>query len=143
MELREGDSWLEVVRLETSSPGTPAAGDVRLRVRVCSGGFAGESDLVWADAPSVARFLAQLRALDARRQGMARLEAIGSPDEFWLELRSLDRAGHLGVFGRFMRWQFLSSGEGHAQAVEFGFEFCPSRLPNVLAGFQQLESSDT
>jgi predicted nucleic acid-binding protein len=55
--------------------------------------------------------------------------------------RCLDRAGHLAIFGRLSRWQFLGSGgEGFHQRVEFGFEFCPSRLPSVLAAFLQLGS---
>lgn len=83
---------------------------------------------MWVDAESFTQFVAQLVELEARRQGTARLEAMSSPDEFWLEFRSIDRAGHLGAFGRLQRWQFLSAGQGHHQAVEFGF--CRVSLPS-------------
>src|SRR4051794_5599790 len=106
MELREDDHSLEVLRVEAVPAALPAGGDLRLSVRVCSAGFAGSSSAVWADAGSFRRFLAELRQLEARRQGAARLEALAAPDEFWLEFRSIDRAGHLAVFGRLSRWEF-------------------------------------
>jgi hypothetical protein len=93
------------------------------------------------DPASFEQFVEQLRELEARRQGIARLEAVRSPDEFWLEVRSIDRAGHMAVFGRLRRWQFMSPGEGYHQAVEFGFEFCPSLLAGVFAAFRSMASS--
>jgi hypothetical protein len=138
VEIREGEDFLEVLHTETSPPGTPAAGDLRFSVRVLSAGFAGQSPHVWVDAESFRRFISHLQELDSRRQGIARLEAVGSPDEFWLELRAIDRAGHLAAFGRLCQWQYLR-GQGYRQAVEFGFEVCPSLLPGILTAFRSME----
>jgi hypothetical protein len=143
MEIREGENLLEVLHTETGPPGTPTAGDLRLSTRVVSAGFAGSSPHVWVDAAGFARFVEQLRMLEARRQGTARLEVMFPPVEFWLELRAIDRAGHMAVFGRLRRWQYLSTGPGYYQAVEFGFEFCPSLLPEIVDGFCSMRASGT
>ncbi len=141
MELREADNFLEVLHLETCPPDTPRPGDLRLSVRVCSKGFSGSSAL-WVDARSFQQLLVDLRVLETTRQGSARLEALGSPDEFWMEFRAIDRAGHMAVFGRLCRWEYLSTGaEGYDQSLEFGFEFCPSRLPAVLSAFEKMGTS--
>jgi hypothetical protein len=141
MEIRDGENLLEVVLTDTSPPGSPTAGDLRLAVRVSSEGFAGSSPHVWVDAASFARFVHQLQELEARRHGTARLEALSSPDEFWLELRAVDHAGHMAAFGRVRGLQYTGRPEPYHQAVEFGFEFCPSRLPAVLAGFRAMVPS--
>ncbi len=141
MKIREGDCLLEIIYTESSPPGTPTAGDLRLSVRVSSRGFAGSSPHVWVDLDGFKLFLAQLVELESKRHGTARLEAMSSPDEFWLEIRSIDRAGHVAAFGRLQRWQAMTIGNnGHAHAVEFGFEFCPSRLPTVLKEFKLMIS---
>jgi len=138
MRLHDGENFLEIIHTETSPANTPMAGDMRLIVRLFSGGFAGSSESVWAGRDCFRRFLTDLQALEELRHGVARLEAIGSPDEFWMEFRSIDRSGHLAVFGRLSRWQFLSTGAAYHQAVEFAFEFCPSELPIVLQQFKRM-----
>ena len=135
MVLREMDDFLEVLHTETAPPGIPAEGALRFSVRVCSSGFSGSSASVWVDAAAFQKFLIQLRELESCRRGTARLEALGSPDEFWLELRAVDRLGHLAVFGELSSSRFLSTGQRQQQGVEFGFEFCPSLLPTVLREF--------
>jgi hypothetical protein len=142
MELREAENLLEVSPLEMSPADSSTPGDLRLGVRVSSKGFAGSSALVWVEAISFQRLLVELRALEATRQGSARLEALGSPDEFWMEFRAIDRAGHMAVFGHLCRWEFLSTGTtGYHQSLGFGFEFCPSRLPAILAAFEKMATS--
>lgn len=138
MIIREGENFLEIPHTDTSPPATPTPGDVRLSVCVSSDGFTGTSSHVWVDAASFSQFVGKLQALEAHRRGTARLEAMSSPDEFWFELRAIDRAGHMAAFGRLCRWQFLSAGEGYHQAVEFGLEFCPSLLPGVVAAFHAM-----
>jgi hypothetical protein len=136
MELREHENHLEVVLLEKSPLGNPTLGDCHFAMRVLSGKFAGASESAWVDADSLNCFLHNLSQLEQSRQGVARLEALGSPDECWLEFRAIDRAGHMAVFGRVSSCQFLSTGHENRQAIEFGFEFCPSRLPVILAAFR-------
>jgi hypothetical protein len=65
---------------------------------------------------------------------------MSSPDECWLEFRAIDRAGHMAVFGRLQRLHFLSTShaQDYFQVVEFGFEFCPSLLPGIVAGFREM-----
>lgn len=137
MEIREDDNVLEILHLETSPTGTPAAGDLRLSLRVSSAGFSGLSESVWTDCESYRSFLAALSLVERNRNGVARLDALGSPDECWLEVRALDRSGHMAVFGRISCWSTLNNrSEGFHRAVEFGFEFCPSKLPEILAEFR-------
>jgi hypothetical protein len=140
MEIREAESMLEVLHVGTEPREWPTAGDLMLSVRVSSAGFAGFSPNVWVDARSFKTFVEQLRELEARRQGTARLESM-SPNEFWLEIRSIDRAGHMAALGRLQRWQFRSGDGGYYQAVEFEFEFCPSWLPRMVAEFRSMRAS--
>src|SRR4051794_4457440 len=113
MELREGDNFLEVRHIEANPEGHPAAGDVCVFVQAHSDGFAGVAGEVWIHPASMQHFVRDLRQLEAMRHGSARLESLGYEDEFWLEFRSIDRAGHMAVFGKLRRLQFLRSGGGH------------------------------
>ena len=141
LEIRKDESFLEILHSETAPAGMPSAGDLRFSIKVSSDGFSGSSPHVWTDAEAFSRFLDQLKTLEAQRKGMARLEALSSPDEFWLEIRVIDRAGHLAVFGRLRRWASLDAAQvANIQAVEFGFEFCPTLLPQIVSEFQSMAS---
>jgi len=135
VEIREGESVFEMIN--TALAGSSTRRDLRFTVRVSSAGFGGASADVWADVESVTRFLQQLQELELRRQGTARLDAISSPDELWLEIRSIDRSGHVALFGKLCHRQFLRPGADHSQQVQFGFEFCPSLLPRIIADLRR------
>jgi hypothetical protein len=92
---------------------------------------------VWFAALALAAFLAQLRELEARRQGEAMIEGL-SPGEFRLRLWSVDRRGHLAVGGLVTKLVPKGEANQYRHAVEYGFEFDPTLLPRVLAGFQAI-----
>ena len=74
------------------------AGDVRLRVRVTSIGFAGEYDGVWIEVRTATTFIDQLAALERDRRGSATLTSM-SPDDFSLQVRIVDSAAHAAASG--------------------------------------------
>jgi hypothetical protein len=94
----------------------------------------------WVAAAALTAFLAQLRELEARRQGEATLEAL-SPEEFRLRFWSVDRRGHMAVGGLVTKRVHQGEGSPYHHAVEFGFEFDPTLLPRVFAGFQAIAES--
>ena len=79
----------------------------------------------------------QLRELEAKRQGEAAIEGL-SPGEFRLRLWSVDRRGHMAVGGLVTKLVHKGEGSPYRHSVEFGFEFDPTLLPKVLAGFQEI-----
>jgi hypothetical protein len=127
MVIREGGDWLEVVATDRVPDHLPTPGDTRLSVAIESQGFAGRGS-TWVEASRLAAFVAELRELEASRRGAAEVESI-SPGEFRLRVWATDRAGHVALAGR------LSHG---GQALEFGFAFCPSELPGLVAGFEAI-----
>jgi len=137
--VRAGEDYLEVTVAERSTV-VHCAGDTRFAVRVRVSGmntvFTGEA-LCWVDLRALAAFAGQLRALEARRQGSAALESM-SPGEFRLEIRSIDRAGHVAAVGQVGRWLDVGSGEPYWSAVAFRVPFCPTELPSLVREFGAL-----
>ena len=125
MELRDGGNLLLVTCNFVGKTYSSRRADRQIPVSVLSDGFAGDMSVVWVDATAFEQFLAQLAALEARRQGTARLKGMDNPD-FWLEFRSTDGIGHMSVSGRVAR---------DGQMLEFEFPFCPSLLQNVVVEF--------
>jgi hypothetical protein len=127
MVIREGNDSIEIRPTEQVPDHLPSAGDVRLAIAVRSQGLAGEG-WAWIEAPRLRLFIEHLRQLEAQRKGSAEVESI-SPGQFRLRVYATDRVGHVAIAGR------LARGE---QALEFGFGFCPSLLPRVVAGFDAI-----
>ncbi len=121
--IREGSDTIEIVATERVPEHLPGAGDTRLAVTVKSSGFVG-AGTAWIEAPVLLVFLGQLRQLETRRQGRAEVASM-SPGEFALRVFATDRAGHMAIAGRLAR---------AGQSLEFEFPFCPSLLPEVVAG---------
>src|ERR1019366_3986422 len=71
--------------------------DVLLLVRVQFHGFSAEID-TWVLRAAWLGFTQDLGVLEERRQGEAKLTGM-SPDELSIAIRSIDRAGHMGVEG--------------------------------------------
>ena len=136
MEIREGDNCVTIEPVDRMAEALPSAGDVKLLVEVSSQEFSGQG-FAWVAAPALATFLGELCDLDRRRQGEAALEGL-SPEEFCLRIWSANRRGHLAVAG--LVTKYVPDGEGgrYRHAVEFGFEFDPTLLPKVLAGFRAI-----
>jgi hypothetical protein len=132
IELAECENRLAIHRLERLSADSPGAGDVRLSIQVESHGFAA-AGTAWVEAPALDQFVRELDQLEQRRQGEAVLVGM-SPGEFELKIRSVDRAGHMAVTGRLVRFVWESANQ-HQHLLEFGFEFCPSRLQQFVRDF--------
>jgi hypothetical protein len=136
MEIRGGNSVVEIVATEHVPANLPGAGDARLAVRVCSEGFSGEST-TWVEAAGLTGFLEQLRALEQRRQGSAQIESM-SPGEFQLRIWSVNRLGHVAVGGRLHRQVHGHETGPYQHLLEFGFELDRSLMPSVVSAFQEL-----
>jgi len=126
MRLDGDKSFLEIAVAELGPRGTPGDGDVLLNVTANVRNYSG-ADQSWVVAAAWEGFLAELRALEARRRGRATL--IGaSPDDLTIEFFATDSAGHMAVSGR-LGW---TRSDGHRSELRFGFDFEPDRLPQVL-----------
>ena len=119
MTIRNGANAIELIVLERIPDDLPTPGDVRLRVRVEVEGFAGFSDRAWIEKAVLHRFVEGVQELERTRKGEATLESM-SPGEFALQLRSVDRAGHLAATGQLKRVTY--GAEVHEQRLHFGFD---------------------
>jgi hypothetical protein len=126
------DGSLVLERSEIGSPGTPADRDILLNVTVDAGGFAAV-DQSWIVDRDWTGFLAELRQLDARRQGRATLES-ASPGDLRIEFFSTDSAGHMAIRGQVRR----PTGENFELRLQFGFAFEPDALPRILSELEGL-----
>ena len=127
MLIEEGDNFLELIVIERIPHYLPAPGDVQFKINIQSYGFVGQGS-TWVAAPNLERFITQMQALEARRQGGAELTSI-SPGQFQLRIFSTDSLGHMALSGR------LSSQEGQSgyqHHLAFGFDFEPSKLLNIV-----------
>ena len=134
MVIRDGNNAISISPIEWGPRGLPAAGDVHLDVEVSSQGFKGRAS-VWVEAAGLQSFLQQLRQLEERREGAAELLSM-SPDELALQIRSVNRRGHMAVAGRLARIQYIGEKAGYLHALEFGFEFDPTTLGEILRTFE-------
>ncbi len=136
MEIREGHNCVTIEPVDRVPAGLPSACDVKLCVEVASEQFSGHG-FAWVAAPALAAFLVQLRELESRRRGEVLIEGL-SPEEFRLRIWSVDRRGRLAVGGMVTTRIHKGQAGPYRHALEFGFEFDPTRLPGVLAGFQAI-----
>jgi hypothetical protein len=127
MLLGDSTTHLDIVVTEVEPP-TPHSrgGDVLLSARVRYRDFGGATE-TWVLREAWDAFIGDLRTLDERRQGEARLESI-SPGELRLRFFALDRAGHVAVEGEIgtlhhMREAFLRFGP---------VAFDPPLLPSLV-----------
>jgi len=138
MEIGKNKEYISIIELERISDDLPTPGDVRLKVSVCIKEFAGSYEDVWIEKDELKRFLLDLIKLEETREGEARLESM-SPDEFWMEFRTIDRAGHMGVEVQLKRFQYSES-KLWPRMVVGGFEFDVSTLPQLVREFKKLLS---
>lgn len=138
VELSGQAGRLSFALLEVLPANNPGAGDLHLVVVVEAEGFVGERS-VWIEAARWNQFLTQLEVLESRRQGEAEISGM-SPEQFELKVRSVDRAGHMGVFGTLTR-HMTAQGDRYTNHLQFGFVFCPTLLPSFLQSCQALTSN--
>jgi hypothetical protein len=127
---------VELVELERLPAHLPTPGDVRVKATVTLQQFSGTYSEVWFEQPVLVAFMEQLKALVESRKGTAKLESMG-PDEFALELRSMETPGDYEASVRLGRYQY--SGPTYwLTTISGGLEIDPKQLPSVLAGFQAM-----
>lgn len=130
-KLRFSDG-VEIELLEVGEPPGMDKGDRQLRVAVEADGFTGEYDQVWIAAAKWANFVSELRTLELMRKGSARVRSI-SPDEFDLELRIIDQAGHLVARGSLSRYHFgRPSGQTERSCIQYSVPLDPSLLRQIV-----------
>lgn len=110
----------------------PSGEDILVVVETKCPGFSGAID-TWIARDAWIDFCNQLAVLDEHRQGQAAVESI-SPKELRLIVRSIDRAGHMGVEGE------LGYRGVHGE-TQLGFStmiFDPSMLPQLLSEAREI-----
>jgi hypothetical protein len=136
MLIHERNNFVEIFATDrVEDEQTP--GDTRLVITFSSHGFRGQGS-AWVEARCLAEFVQQLRVLEVKRQGAAELESM-SPGALRVCIWSVDRRGHVAVSGRVSRSvPGYDGSDSYRHLVEFGFEFDPTLLPGVVAGFQAI-----
>lgn len=127
------EQFIEITRSARGRPGTPAAEDLLLAIAVQVGGYSA-ADQRWIPIDSWRGFLAQLRELEKRRRGEAKLEGASARD-LRLVFRSTDAVGHTAVTGH-IGWD---TPDGFTRRLEFGFRLDPGQLPSLVRDFEGLE----
>ena len=96
----------------------------------------GEYNDVWLDKRELQIFLKEFEQLIETREGTVILKSL-SPDEFWIEIRSVDGIGHFEVQTQLQRYQY-SGPKYWPTMVAGGFELDPSPLESIIKGFRAL-----
>lgn len=146
MRVQDGQSCLELEIMEQLGPDSQRAGDTRFAVRVVMAAqdrtFTAQS-WAWVDGRALVGFAQDLRKLDDARRGSSGILSGMSPDEFRMEIRSTDEAGHMGVFGYVAHHCDACVGGPHLSKVAFGIPLCPSELPGLVREFERLVAAFT
>jgi hypothetical protein len=131
----QGESG-DFLEIETADSGQDAH-DVQLVARVRYRGFTAEIDS-WVQRAAWMGFTQDLVVLEVRRQGEARLESM-SPGELSIVIRSVGRAGHMGVEGT-----LGARGYDYTASLQFGvMGFDPSQLPALVYAAKAIAGSRT
>jgi hypothetical protein len=134
MQIRDNQDFIEIDVVDRVPGNLPTPGDVELSVEVSSGKFRGQA-FAWIEARKLSSFIAQLCDLERSRTGSAEMEGM-SPGEFRLRIFSIDRRGHVAIEGRLVH----QASQSFRHSIDFGFEFDPTFLPKVVAGFTAIVS---
>ena len=132
MRLEGDNSLLELERSELGSPDMPGDRDVLLNVTARVASYSA-ADQAWIVDTELNRFIAELRDLEARRQGQATLSG-ALADDLRLEFYSTDSLGHPAVRGHLG----FNNPNGFLLQLRFGFDFESDRLPALLRFFETL-----
>ncbi len=140
--IRDDRCSIEIALREIGPAGTPAEGDLGVRVAATAaangvgGPFSGSNATVGIGCDEWAVFLDDLGELERTRQGGAHVMAM-SPAEFRLAIFATDRAGHIAAEGWVGREYSGRNGEWHDR-VCFSIEIEPSTLPHILKQFEAI-----
>ena len=134
MKIGSNNEYIELIELERNPEGTPCAGDINLQVNLKLQEFQGSYSGVWVEATEMARFLVELKALEASRNGSAKICSM-SPEEFILEIRSSDSLGHMEIETQLHRLQY-SGPKYWPIFLKGGFEAQPKTISEIISCFR-------
>lgn len=134
----DAQSSIEINRVESTPPGVQGEGEARFEVKVKAGGFEGRNEKVWTAREEIERFPQSLRQLADSRRGSAELRSM-SPDDFIFVVRLVDTSGHIVIEGQVARHYYVATKTvSRTNSIQFSIDFDPSRLPNLLAEFEEI-----
>ena len=136
MKIGNNNEYIELIEQERVPEHLPTSGNVRVKVSVQLQEFHGSYENVWLDKNELRIFLKELHKLNETRKGKVYLKSL-SPDEFWVEIRTIDSVGHFEVQVQLKRHQY--SGPTYwPTSVAGGFELDPFQLESIIKGFRAL-----
>ncbi|WDE09371.1 hypothetical protein [Thalassomonas haliotis] len=136
MKIGSEKEYIEIEELKRSPKGTPCAGDVNIRVGLNLQAFCGSYDGIWLELPEMERFLSELKTLDEKRNGSAKISSM-SPEEFTLEIRSSDSLGHMEIETQLHRYQY-SGPKYWPIYLKGGFEVLPETIRQLISCIEAL-----
>ncbi|WP_028111691.1 WapI family immunity protein [Ferrimonas kyonanensis] len=136
MKIGTKEEHIEIEELERNPEGSPCAGDVNVSVALALQAFSGSYDGVWLELPEMERFIAELKTLDKKRNGSAKISSM-SPDEFSFEIRSSDSLGHMEIEVQLHRYQY-SGPKYWPIYLKGGFETQPETIRQLISCFKAL-----
>nr|WP_320012435.1 hypothetical protein [uncultured Desulfobulbus sp.] len=138
MKIGIDEEYVEIEELERNPDGTPCAGDVNVKVTLQLQDFSGSYSGVWLELPEMEKFIDELKALDKKRIGCAKISSM-SPDEFLMEIRSSDSLGHMEIEIQLHRYQY-SGPKYWPIYLRGGFEVQPDTIGQLISCFKKLTS---
>ena len=105
-------------------------------------GFAGRVESVWFASDDIKRFLSDLEAFEAQRQGSVNLLNMSSPSEYSplrFEIFSVNRLGHLAVRADLLKISYGNNLTPSTISVSFAVD--SGMLNSILEDFRELFNS--
>ena len=136
---QDGSVRMELLELVEADAEDRSPRDLVFSIRAACGQFSGHAHRVFIQRPDFERFLVELRDLESRRQGSARLAGM-SEDEFRIKIRSTDALGHMAAEGVVGEVTPLKKEEFFSR-IGFFLRIDPTALPEIVREFEDLKRS--
>lgn len=143
MRIGEAQAFVEFSFKETVPEDLPRATDTSCSVEVSCSGFSGKVESVWFARDDINRFLSELEAFEARRQGSVSLLNMSSGSDYSplrFEIFSLNQLGHLAVRTDLLKTTYVDS-KLTPLTVSVTFALDPGMLRAVMEDFRELFNS--
>lgn len=108
MRVGSEQDFIELIELERVLGGLPCSGDVAIYVGFGARGFAGVVEETWLGYSDVEQFLDAIESLEKSGVGAAKISSL-IPEEFSLEIRSIDKQGHILIQVELGSGRFIQS----------------------------------
>jgi hypothetical protein len=142
MRIGNAQSFVEFNFEEIVPEQSQRAGDTSCSVAVSCNGFAGGVESVWFARDDIKRFLSDLEAFEAQRQGSVNLLNMSSPSEYSplrFEIFSVNRLGHLAVRADLLKISYGNNLTPSTISVSFAVD--SGMLNSILEDFRELFNS--